>query len=70
MRFLGAVAGFVVGMAMGVLIAFAGYHVWIGWLGGFDREGAAGMAVFFFYGPAIGLFLGLVCAVVSWRRLS
>ena len=70
MRFLGAVAGFVVGMVTGMLVAFAGYHVWTGWLGGFDREGAAGMAAFFVYGPAIGLVLGLVLAVVFWRRLS
>ncbi len=70
MRFLGAIAGFAIGMATGILIVFGGYQIWVHRLGGYDREGAAGMAVFFFYGPVAGLLSGLAGAILFWRRLA
>lgn len=70
MQLLGAVGGFFAGIISGVLIAFLAYQVWISRLGGFDREGSVAMAVFFFYGPIIGVVLGSGLAILCWKLLS
>lgn len=70
MRALAAIAGLLRGVLIGFSLAFGGYLVWLSWLDGFDREGAAGMAVFFLYGPAIGLVIGIVLATAGWKRFS
>jgi hypothetical protein len=36
----------------------------------FDREGATGMAVVFFYAPLGGVIMGLACAVAAFKILS
>ena len=66
MQVLGAICSFAAGFAAGMGLVLAGYLAWTTWLGGLDREGAVGMAVFFLYGPAAGLLLGICASALFW----
>ena len=58
---------FLIGAVAGYVLPLFGYIAWTS-AGGFDREGAIGMGVAFFYGPALALVGGLVALLVSRRR--
>jgi hypothetical protein len=36
----------------------------------FDREGATGMGVVFFYAPVGGIMIGALCAYATFKRLE
>lgn len=69
MRMFTAIAAFLAGMTLGMLLALGGYLAWVE-LGGKDMEGAAAMGVFFLYGPILGLFLGAGSSILAWCRPS
>ncbi len=69
MRVFTAIAAFLAGMTLGMLLALGGYLAWVE-LGGKDMEGAAAMGVFFLYGPILGLVLGAGSSILAWCRLS
>jgi hypothetical protein len=60
---------FLAGLASFLAIAF-GYIAYADSTDFFDREGATGMGVVFFYAPVGGILIGGLCAYATFKRLN
>jgi hypothetical protein len=65
-----AIATFFLTAIIGCLAIAFGYIGYADSTHTFDREGATGMAVVFFYAPLGGVIVGLACAVAAVNILS
>ena len=65
-----AIVTFIVVALVGFLAMAFGYVAYADSTHYFDREGATGMAVVFFYAPLGGILLGIVSAVVVFKVLK
>jgi membrane-associated phospholipid phosphatase len=57
------------GAILGFLVIAFGYIAYADSTNYFDREGATGMGVVFFYAPLGGLITGIIAAVVTFKIL-
>ncbi|HSZ67008.1 MAG TPA: hypothetical protein VK825_12455 [Xanthobacteraceae bacterium] len=57
------------GAILGFLAIAFGYIAYADSTDYFDREGATGMGVVFFYAPLGGLIIGIIAAVVTFKIL-
>ena len=57
------------GTILGFLAIAFGYIAYADNSNYFDREGATGMGVVFFYAPLGGLIIGIIAAVVTFKIL-
>jgi hypothetical protein len=57
------------GTILGCLAIAFGYIAYADSTNYFDREGATGMGVVFFYAPLGGLVIGIIAAVVTFKLL-
>jgi hypothetical protein len=65
-----AIATFFLAAVIGCLAIAFGYIAYADSTHAFDREGATGMAVVFFYAPLGGVIMGVACAVATFKVLS
>ena len=62
-------AALIGGAILGCLAIAFGYIAYADSTNYFDREGATGMGVVFFYAPLGGLIIGVIAAVVTFKIL-
>ena len=67
-RFLKILLAFLGGLVAGEVIAIGIYILATNYLGLIDRDGGGAMGAAFFWGPALGLLLGVTAAVLAGRR--
>lgn len=67
MRIIASCVAFAAGLIIGEAGALAVYIARTELFGIFDREGAEGMMMAFFVGPAAGALIGLLLAALAWR---
>jgi hypothetical protein len=65
-----AITIFILGTVVGFLAIAVGYTTYADSTNYFDREGATGMAVVFFYAPLGGIIVGVVSAVATYKFLK
>jgi RsiW-degrading membrane proteinase PrsW (M82 family) len=65
-----AIITFILGTVVGFLAIAVGYIAYADSANYFDREGATGMAVMFFYAPVGGILVGIISAVATFKILK